>query len=297
MSCSRRSARKDLRLTGGLLIDKPAGPTSHDVVARVRRAFNTRAVGHAGTLDPFATGLLLVLIGRATRLARFVERQVKRYRADVTLGVATDTDDSTGAVIAERTPSAWPDDAAFRAALRSLEGTYPQRPPAYSARKVDGQRAYAIARAGGEPVLEARDVTVHSIHLVAWTPPVATIEVVVSAGTYVRAIARDLGERLGSVGHCSALRREAIGAFEAAHAVPLDQLGGSEPLLSPLALLGEMPRVELDQEGVGAVIHGRAVRADVELGTEAALIADGRLIAIAEGIGGWWHPRVVLEAA
>ena len=297
MSCSRRSARKDLRLTGGLLIDKPAGPTSHDVVARVRRACNTRAVGHAGTLDPFATGLLVVLVGRATRLARFVERQVKRYRADVTIGVATDTDDSTCAVVAERTPSPWPDAAAIGEALRSLEGTFPQRPPAYSARKVEGRRAYAIARAGGEPVLEARNVTVHSIRLLEWSPPVATVEAIVSAGTYVRALARDLGERLGSVAHCSALRREAIGTFLASNAVALDALTGSEPLLSPLALLGEMPRVELDADGVGAVSHGRAVRAEVSGGPEAALVAEGRLIAIAEAVDGWWHPRVVLEAA
>ena len=297
MSCSRRSARKDLRLTGGLLIDKPAGPTSHDVVARVRRAFNTRAVGHAGTLDPFATGLLVVLVGRATRLARFVERQLKRYRADVTIGVATDTDDSTGAVVAERAPAAWPDDAGVRQALHTLEGTYAQRPPAYSARKVEGRRAYAIARAGGEPVLEARNVTVHSIRLLEWSQPVATIEAIVSAGTYVRALARDLGERLGAVAHCSALRREAIGAFAAANAIALDALTGTEPLLSPLELLGDMPRVELDADGVVAVSHGRAVRAEVANGVEAALIADGRLIAIAESVDGWWHPRVVLEAA
>ncbi len=284
-------------MTGGLLIDKPAGPTSHDVVARVRRAFQTRAVGHAGTLDPFATGLLVVLIGRATRLARFVERQVKRYRAEVTIGVATDTDDSTGTVIAELSPAPWPGEAAIREALRSLEGTFPQRPPAYSARKVGGQRAYAIARAGGEPVLEARDVTVHSIRLLEWSQPVATIEALVSAGTYVRALARDLGERLGSVAHCSALRRDAIGAFEAVDAVPLDALTGREALLSPLELLGGMPRIELAADEVGAVCHGRAVRADAENGAEAALVAEGRLIAIAEGVDGGWHPRVVLEAA
>src|SRR6185295_14726124 len=111
MKYSPRFARKDRRLTGGLLIDKPEGLTSHDVVARVRRALGTRAVGHAGTLDPFATGLLIVLVGRATRLARFVERQVKRYRADVTVGTATDTDDRTGAVIRELVPSAWPTEA------------------------------------------------------------------------------------------------------------------------------------------------------------------------------------------
>ena len=267
------------------------------MVARVRRAFNTRAVGHAGTLDPFATGLLVVLLGRATRLARFVERQAKRYRADVTIGVATDTDDSTGAVIADRTPSAWPDDATLREALRSLQGTYPQRPPAYSARKVEGRRAYAIARAGGDPVLEARNVTVHAIRLLGWAPPVATIDAVVSAGTYIRAIARDLGERVGSLAHCSALRRESIGPFEAARAVKLDALSGNEPLLAPLALLGEMPQVELDADGVRNVSHGRAVPAGTTADAEAALVAGGRLIAVAEGIDGWWHPRVVMEAA
>ena len=280
-----------------MLIDKPAGPTSHDVVARVRRAFNTRAVGHAGTLDPFATGLLVVLVGRATRLARFVERQAKRYRAEVTIGVATDTDDATGTVIAESAPSSWPDAATIREALRGLEGTYPQRPPAYSARKVEGKRAYAIARAGGSPVLEARDVTVHSMRLLEWTPPVASIEAVVSAGTYVRSIARDLGERLGSVAHCSALRRESIGPFEAAHAVTLDALTGSEALLPPLALLGGMPRIELDADGLSAVSHGRPVRAESAAVAEAALVAGDRLIAIAEGVDGWWQPRVVMEAA
>lgn len=266
-------------------------------MARVRRAFGTRAVGHAGTLDPFATGLLVVLLGRATRLARFVERQAKRYRAQVTIGVATDTDDATGAVIAERVPKPWPGEAALRDALRSLEGTYPQRPPAYSARKVEGRRAYAIARAGGEPALAPREVTVHSIRLVAWSPPVATIDAVVSAGTYLRAIARDLGERLGSAAHCSALRRESIGPFEAGAAVALDALTGAEPLIPPLALLGGMPRVELDAVAVDAVAQGRPVRAGDSAAGEAALVREGRLIAIAEGAGGWWHPRVVMEAA
>ena len=244
-----------------------------------------------------ATGLLVVLVGKATRLARFVERQVKRYRAEVTIGTATDTDDSTGAIIARQVPDAWPEAAVLSEALRSLQGTYPQRPPAYSARKVEGRRAYAIARAGGEPALEARDVTVHSIRLLEWSPPVATVEAVVSAGTYVRAIARDLGERLGAVAHCSALRREAIGAFEAASAIALEALTGGEELLSPLALLGNMPRIELDAEGVGAVSHGRAVRAEVAAARAAALVAGGKLIAIAEEVDGWWHPRVVLEAA
>jgi len=266
-------------------------------VARVRRALGTRAVGHAGTLDPFATGLLIVLAGRATRLARFVERQVKRYRADVTVGTATDTDDRTGAVIRELVPSPWQSEAVVRDALQTLQGTYPQAPPAYSARKVDGRRAYAIARAGGVPELEAREVTVHSIQLIRWAPPVATIETVVSAGTYVRAMARDLGERLGAAAHCSALRREAIGAFRADDALTLDRLAKDSPLLAPLDLLGDMPRVELDAEAVRAVAHGRPVAAVAQTADEVALVADDRLIAVAVFHEGWWQPRVVLEAA
>ena len=266
-------------------------------MARVRRAFQTRAVGHAGTLDPFATGLLVVLLGRATRLARFVERQPKRYRADVTIGVATDTDDLTGTVIAQRDPGSWPDAAALGAALETLEGRQPQRPPAYSARKVEGKRAYAIARSGGEPVLESREVVVHSIRLLDWRPPVASIEAVVSTGTYIRAIARDLGTRLGTVAHCSALRREAIGPFAALGAVTPELLTGTEELLSPLALLDGMQRVELDPAGVAAIGHGRPVAAAAGTGGEAALVFDGRLIAVAEEHAGSWLPRVVLEAA
>ena len=254
-------------------------------------------MGHAGTLDPFATGLLVVLVGRATRLARFVERQPKRYRADVTLGTATDTDDRTGTPIREQVPSSWPAESEVQDALRTLQGTHPQAPPAYSARKVEGRRAYAIARAGGMPELESREVTVHSIDLIRWAPPVATIEAVVSAGTYVRAMARDLGERLGSAAHCSALRREAIGAFRADDALTLDQLAPDSPLLPPLALLGDMPRVELDAEELSAVTHGRAVPAAPDSGDEAALVSGDRLIAVAALHDGWWQPRVVLEAA
>jgi len=267
------------------------------VVARVRRVLGSRAVGHAGTLDPFATGLLVVLVGRATRLARFVERQVKRYRADIAVGTATDTDDLTGAVTIDRTPAAWPDEARVRDALAALAGTYRQRPPAYSARKVEGRRAYAIARAGGTPELESREVTVRSIELVRWLPPVATIVAVVSAGTYIRALARDLGERLGSAAHCAALRREGIGALSVEDAWSLEALGAETRLLAPLALLGEMPRVALDEAQAAAVAHGRPVVGAGEPRGEAALVCDGRLVAVAEASDGMWQPRVVLEAA
>lgn len=267
------------------------------MVARVRRVLGTRAVGHAGTLDPFATGLLVVLVGRATRLARFVERQRKRYRADVVLGTATDTDDATGTVIASRVPDPWPDAAAVEAALRSLTGTSLQRPPAYSARKVDGERAYTIARRGGAPALTPREVTVTSLELVEWAAPRATIDAVVSAGTYVRALARDLGERLGAVAHCAALRREAIGALTVTEAIPLDRLSRDVALRSPLDLLGDMPRVALDAGGAAAVAHGRPVPAAAGAAGEAALVTEGRLVAVAEAGDGWWQPRVVLEAA
>ncbi len=263
----------------------------------MRRTLNCRAVGHAGTLDPFATGLLVVLVGRATRLARFVERRAKLYRADITLGTATDTDDVTGRVIAERVPPVWPAEDRVLGALHGLVGTYLQRPPAYSARKIGGERAHAIARAGGVPALAPREVTVHSIELVRWTAPVATVLARVSAGTYIRALARDLGERLDLAAHCSALRRESIGPFQVDDALPPDGLSARQPLLSPLALLGDMPRVELDSDGTTAVVHGRPVPAAAGSGVEAALVADGRLIAVAEGREGWWHPRVVLEAA
>lgn len=254
-------------------------------------------MGHAGTLDPFATGLLVVLVGRATRLARFVERQAKRYRADIAIGTATDTDDLTGAVTVDRTPAEWPDEARVRGAIAELAGTYLQRPPAYSARKVDGRRAYAIARAGGTPVLESREVTVRSIELVRWAPPVATIVAVVSAGTYIRALARDLGERLDSAAHCAALRREAIGALRVEDAVGLDAMSTGTPILAPLALLGEMPQVVLDDTQVADVAHGRSVPGTPGDVGEAALVSQGRLIAVAEAGAGSWHPRVVMEAA
>lgn len=269
-------------------------------MARVRRALGCRAVGHAGTLDPFATGLLVVLVGGATRLARFVEREAKRYTADVTLGVATDTDDSTGAVIAERAPARWPDEGGIRDVLDALKGTWFQRPPAYSARKVAGRRAYKIARAGGVPELEPREVTVSSIELLRWVPPVATIDAVVSAGTYIRAIARDLGERLGGVAHCSALRRVAIGPFRTEDAIPLERLTGPAPLIAPLGLLGGMHRRSLSEAEYRDTLHGRPVVVDVaEQGewSEAALVYDERLIAVAERVEAEWRPRVVLEAA
>ena len=266
------------------------------MVARVRRALQTRSVGHAGTLDPFATGLLVVLVGRATRLARFVERQDKTYWGEAVLGVTTDTDDGTGTVLAEVEPAAWPGQAEIERALVSLSGAQLQRPPAYSARRVAGRRGYQLARAGKPVNLPATPVTVSRLDLLAWVAPVVTFRAVVSAGTYVRALARDLGERLGMGAHLRALRRERIGELRVEDAVPLEELGPGTPVLPPLAVLGHLAPVRLTEAEAAEIRHGRPVAAPAAMGV-GAMVVDGRLVAVAEGGNGQWQPRVVLEPA
>jgi tRNA pseudouridine55 synthase len=253
-------------------------------------------VGHAGTLDPFATGLLVVLVGRATRLARFVERQDKAYVGEAVLGVTTDTDDRTGTVLAKVEPDAWPDRAEVEQELASLRGTHLQRPPAYSARRVGGQRGYRLARAGKPVDLPATPVTVSSIELLSWVPPVLSFRAVVSAGTYIRSLARDLGERLGTGAHLRALRRERIGDLRVEDAVPLEEVGPGTPLRPPLEVVGHLMRVPVTAADEALVRHGRPVAATGAAGY-GALVADGRLVAVAEGVDGQWQPRVVLEPA
>jgi tRNA pseudouridine55 synthase len=277
------------------LVDKPAGPTSHDAVQRVRRALRTRQVGHTGTLDPFATGLLIVLVGRATRLARFVESEAKTYLTTVRLGVRTDTDDLTGAVVEER-PIGQVSPEQVREALAGFAGEQRQRPPAFSAKHVGGERSYRLARRGSPVDPPETHVTVHRIELVAWEPPLVTFRATVSAGTYLRAIGRDLGERLGVGGHLTALRREAIGALRVEEAVPLDEVG-SAALLPPARILGHLPAVLLDSAAKAAVVHGRAV-ADggvvVAPGVPVVLLAGDELVAVARPEDGRLRPTVVL---
>ncbi len=277
-------------------MDKPEGITSHDAVQRVRRALRIRSAGHTGTLDPFATGLLVILLGRATRLARFLEGQPKRYRAVACLGRRTDTDDRTGTVLEERPI----DRLAAEQIQRELEGfvgTSLQRPPAFSAKRVGGERSHRLARRG-EPVRPAEvPVTVHAVEWLGWAPPEVVFRVTVSAGTYVRALARDLGERLGVGGHLTALRREAIGPLSVADAVPLERVA-PDVVLSAAAVLRHLPAVELDEAARRDVAHGRAV-ADPEAparqdGVEVALLAEGELAAVAREEGGRLQPLVVL---
>ena len=273
--------------------------TSHDVVQRVRRALGTKAAGHTGTLDPFATGLLVVLVGRATRLARFVERRSKTYLATVRLGVRTDTDDLTGRIIQTSEGGESVDPARVVEALAEFVGTRPQRPPEYSAKHVGGERSYRKARRGEMVQLEPVDVTVSRLEVLECRPPEVTFRIVVSAGTYIRAIARDLGECLGLGAHLTSLRREAIGTLRVAEAVSLEQLS-ADALIPPRMVLGDMPTVDLDAEALNAVSHGRAV-VDGEAagkrvsGTVVGLLGDGELVAVAKAEDGWLRPVVVLS--
>ena len=296
-----------------MLVDKPAGPTSHDVVARVRRLLGTRAAGHTGTLDPFATGLLVVLVGKATRLARFVEQRSKTYFASARLGTRTTTDDLTGTAIAPPAgPDAWTGRSAepasrqaVEAALKSFVGPRKQRPPAFSAKRVGGERSHAKARRGEAVELAESDVMIHSVELVGYDYPDFSFRTVVSAGTYIRALARDLGERLGMGAHLTALRREAIGDLRVEQAVPLEAVG-PDALLPPLAVLGHLRRVDVSEEEATDLGHGRLIRREGQAGAERetpaasehvlAVAADDRLIAVARWQGEALHPEVVLEA-
>ncbi len=264
---------------------------------RVRRACRTRAVGHTGTLDPFATGLLVTLIGRATRLARHVEGQPKTYLATARLGGTTDTDDLTGTVIESRGMSRPVTKAEIRLLLEGFLGPQQQRPPAFSAKHVAGERSYRLARRGELLELPAVSVDVLAVELVEFETPDLTFRITVSSGTYIRAIARDLGERLGTGAYLVALRRESIGALQVTEALALDDLDADTPLLAPEAVLGQLPMLEIDGDAALAVGHGRQVPAGPGMAGTVGLMNEGRLIAVGEIIGESIHPRVVLVPA
>ena len=214
---------------GALLVDKPAGPSSHEVVARVRKLFGTRAVGHTGTLDPFASGLLVLVLGPSTRLARWAEQRPKTYRAVARLGQVTTTDDCTGEILEDSAGIGWPGQATVEQALEGFRGSQQQRPPAYSAKRLQGVRSYRAARRNGMTLeLKPVSVTVFRIALLEWRPPFLTFRAEVSPGTYLRALARDLGSRLGTGAHLTELRREQVGPWRVELAHRLMELTGSE---------------------------------------------------------------------
>ena len=300
---------------GILVLDKPAGPTSHDMVGLVRRLAGARRVGHGGTLDPFANGVLPLFIGRATRLAEYHLGDRKAYRATVCFGLGSTTDDLEG----ELTPvGSAPDRTAVEAALARFRGPIEQTPPAYSAIKVAGRRAYALARAGVTPELKPRTVTIDRAEIVEWDPrdperPVATIEVACSAGTYVRSLARDLGTAAGSAAYLGALVRTASGPFRLEGARTVDEVreaatAGPDRLaalvLPPDTGLERFATVVLDGSEIRAVALGQFIRPKEPVLVSPApedrfrLVDDrGGLIAIAAWHDGRLAPEKVLVDA
>lgn len=281
-------------IDGFILIDKPAGVTSHDVVARVRRALGGARTGHTGTLDPFATGLLVVLVGGATRLARYVPSEPKTYEAVVRFGARTSTDDATGTV--EETQPL-PDEARVRDAITSLTGEIEQVPPQFSAKQVGGRRAYAMARRGEDVPLAAVPVTVLAWEVLEHDGADWRLRITCGSGTYIRALARDLGARAASAAHLLALRRTRIADFDLAEATPLDALPEPVPLRPAADAIARMPRQRLDASEAESVRHGRAVPAVIDGDHAALLDAEAQLVAVAERDGTWWQPRLVLAGA
>jgi tRNA pseudouridine55 synthase len=301
-----RHGRPAADVDGALIVDKPEGLTSHDVVAAVRRALGTR-VGHTGTLDPMATGVLPLLLGRATRLARFLSGAPKTYEAIVRLGWSTDTYDATGQPLTEPRPALVAEEEVARA-LEGFTGTFLQRPPAFSAKKVRGERAYALARGEGAPELAAVSVTVHDLTLLSVEAADVRFRLTCSAGFYVRTLAHDLGHALGVGGHLARLRRIASGAFQLGGAVPLDAIltdarAACEWVIPLRDVLADWPAVRLTDEGLHRVRHGRvlgpegiAERVPEAIAWVRLLAPDGSLAALGEvtGLPVVLRPAVVL---
>jgi tRNA pseudouridine55 synthase len=271
---------------GLVVVDKPGGMTSHDVVSRVRRLAGTRKVGHAGTLDPMATGVLVLGVNRATRLLGHLMLTEKSYAATVRLGIATTTDDAEGETTSV-VSAAEVDEATVRSALAEFVGDIEQVPTAVSAIKVDGKRAYQRVRDGEQVELAARRVTVHELTVHAVRGAEVDLTVRCSSGTYIRAIARDAGERLGVGGHLSALRRTAVGPFDLAAARTLDELT-EDFALTPIAAAARsaFPAYELDEQQATDVRYGRALDTTLPTtGPVAVFAPDGEFLALYEQVG------------
>lgn len=287
---------RDRRADGLLLVDKPAGITSHAVVDRVRQIIGTRRIGHAGTLDPFATGLLILLVGRATRLLPFLDAEPKVYWATIRFGVRTTTDDPEGEPVFE---APLPEQAAVERAIATLTGHLLQRPPIFSAKRVAGVRAYAAARRGDPLTLEPVGVTVYEWRVLRREGSDLEVEVHCSGGTYIRALARDLGEATGSAAHLAALRRIRSGRFAVEDARNIEDVErGDFELLAPTAAVAQLPRQALDDLDAKRVTHGQNVSAPAETrGDLIALCHQDELLAVAVRDGESWRPKVVMRDA
>ncbi len=291
--------------TGDFLlpVDKPVGPTSHDVVAAVRRALGTRRVGHTGTLDPFASGLLVLCVGQATRLAEYLSGMDKSYEAVARLGSTTDTLDIEGTVLTESEDWTEVDASRVSEALSELLGPIEQVPPQFSAKKVGGEAMHRKARRGEHVDLPPVRVTVHEIELLSLDLPDVRFSVRCSSGTYIRALARDLGESLGVGAHLTSLRRTAVGSFEVEGAIALEELTDknavADALVGPVGAVGHLDQVEVDAEVAIRLRNGQRVRIAESSGAVQALVAVScaeDLLAIAELDDGLIRPRKVFPA-
>lgn len=290
-------------MQGVVNLDKPAGPTSHDMVALLRRLTGIRRVGHAGTLDPLASGVLPILIGQATRFSEELSGGDKRYAAVVRLGATSPTDDAEGPVTISGIPP--PPRSTIETALKDFEGTVEQRPPAFSARKLGGRAAYHAARAGRPLDIPPRRVTIHSIRLAhvvesaeGWTD--ASLEIHCASGTYVRSIARDLGERLGCGGYLRSLRRTQAAGLDLGTAHRPEALeemardGRLAAAVLPVAPLLPLPEVELDDGRAARFAHGVAVPVSAVADGRFSVLAGGRLLGIGVAEGGTLRPAKVI---
>jgi len=298
-------------INGFIIIDKPAGITSHDVVSRVRRILGTRKVGHTGTLDPFATGVLPVAVNEGTKAIPFLDEGIKCYEALMRLGVATDTLDITGQVLREADCSEVSKEL-FSATLSRFTGSISQIPPMFSAIKRDGQPLYKLARQGVEVERPPRRVEIHSLELTSFEPPLAAITVTCSRGTYIRSLADDMGADLGCGATLQGLRRSASGPFAIANAITLQQLeeavgDGSvgQLCITPCAALGHLAEIPLSDGGLIKVRHGRSPEWEdsdldqpvvceqpvlVRLSHSGALVAVGQLVPLTGS-----NPRIVVK--
>ncbi len=286
---------------GILLLDKPSGPTSHDLVLAVRRGTGEKQVGHAGTLDPRATGLLVVCLGAATRLSDYLRGTDKRYRARVRLGQSTSTYDADGEITSES--GHLPERAAVEEALVKFRGPIQQQPPAFSAIKRGGKKAYELARAGETVELETRPVEIHALELLDWEPPEFTLDVLCSPGTYIRSLAHDLGQTLGCGAHLTALRRTASGTFQISEAVTLADLtqsfaaGAWKRYLRPAdEAVWDWPEVGLTAEAAARIQHGQPIPLEEQADDRArAYNPAGEFIALlsADTRAGVWRPHKV----
>lgn len=286
-------------MDGALVLDKPTGITSHDAVVAVRRILSEPRIGHLGTLDPFASGVLVLLLGRATRLARFFQDRDKSYSGTIRFGFSTTTYDPEGTATS---PDCNPvlSEADLRAMFHDFLGRQLQEPPPYSAKKISGVRAYRLARKGKNLSLEARPIVIHELELISIEGPCIHFRSRVSTGTYMRSLAHELGKRMGFGAHLTQLRRTAVGEFSESMAIPLPILdertrAGEPPLVAMEHLLPDLPAIALSPEQALQTLHGRDVAISCERDRIRLLDLKGRLIAVGERVdSGWFHPAVVL---